>query len=116
MGKWLYNGIIIVLLLIVLWRSWQQPKLGVVDVNLIITKQAQMLAKAAGDRLANNKLPQVASNIKMTIHNYAKERRLLLLVKHAILSQDLPDHTNNIMAELEVNNRDSYAEQAASNN
>jgi len=44
MVKWLYNSIIVGLLLILLWHTLQQPKLGVVDVNLIVTKQAQTLA------------------------------------------------------------------------
>lgn len=118
MVKWLYNSIIVGLLLILLWHTLQQPKLGVVDVNLIVTKQAQTLAKVAGERVANNKLPQVASKIKMTIDRYAKGQRLLLLAKNVVLNQGLPDHTNKIMAELDLehNNRDSYAEQQASNN
>lgn len=87
--------VINLLLWVGLWYAW--PKIGVVDTNLLVAKEAQIIAKAYPKGVPAGKLATIASKIEDTTVNYAKKYRLLLIAKQAVCGSDLPDHTDNIL-------------------
>lgn len=80
------------------WYGNAQPKVGIVDPQVLITNQAAKIAKNyPNDMAPANKLQQIAKNLKETAADYAKEHKMLLLVKNAVWGGNLPDHTDQII-------------------
>ena len=88
------------LLLSGLWYFWSQPKIGVIDPKLLVAAQAELIAKNYPNGVPPDKLQQIAEDIKSTAINYAKKHHVLLLVKNAVWSEELCDHTDNVLTIL----------------
>lgn len=87
--------VINLLLWLGLWYAC--PKIGVVDTNLLVAKEAQIIAKAYPKGVPAAKLAKIASKIENTTVNYAKKHRLLLIAKQAVFGSQFLDYTGNIL-------------------
>jgi|GEM_PF-2341038 len=83
-----------------LWYFWSQPKIGVIDPQLLVATQAELIAKNYPNGVPPDKLQKIAEDIKSTAINYAKKHHVLLLVKNVVWSEELSDHTDNILTML----------------
>jgi hypothetical protein len=81
-------------------QFWSQPKIGVVDPEVLVAEQATKVAESYPRGVPAGKLQQIAEDIKNTTTRYAEEHRMLLLVKNAVWGGELPDHTDHILKML----------------
>jgi hypothetical protein len=107
MKKLAYNLLILAvivwlgLITVMLLRTLKQPKIGLVDAQLLITNQAQKIASLyPNDNLPPEKLLQLAEQIKSSVETHAKNNNIILLAKGAVWGGKLPDYTENIIAAL----------------
>jgi predicted RNA binding protein with dsRBD fold (UPF0201 family) len=89
-----------VLVLIGLWYCWPQQQLGVIDPQILVAEHAKKLHKSYPNGVPKAKLQQISEQIKATASNYAKQHRMLLLVKNLVWSNEITDHTDNILQML----------------
>ena len=83
-----------------LWLSQGKPKLGTVDLQVLLLEQSQNLAKTYPSGQVPPKVMQaIVESIKEIISDYGKAHKITLLVKGAVLTHDLPDYTTTF-AEL----------------
>lgn len=70
---------------------------GVVDTQVLVTRQSALLAAAYpnGD-VPSRVLQTLAENIKQVIQEYGKHHHLTLLAKGAVLSSSYPDYTETL--------------------
>jgi len=93
----LWLGLITVILLL----QHKQPKIGLVDTQLLISNQAQKIASLyPNGNLSSEKLLQLADQIKRSVETHAKANNIILLAKGAVWGSELPDYTENIIAAL----------------
>ena len=105
MKKLAYNLLILAvivwlgLITVMLLRTLKQPKIGLVDAQLLITNQAQKIASLyPNGNLPPEKLLQLAEQIKSSVETHAKNNNIILLAKGAVWGGKLPDYTENIIA------------------
>ncbi len=107
MKKLAYNLLILAvivwlgLITVMLLRTLKQPKIGLVDAQLLITNQAQKIASLyPNGNLPPEKLLQLAEQIKSSVETHAKNNNIILLAKGAVWGGKLLDYTENIIAAL----------------
>lgn len=100
MNQRAYNVFILLMLIILgMMQFYMQPKIGVFDANLVIKSYAKSTAinKYQEDKL----LLKTADDLKSIINNYAKKHKVLLFRKGTLWSNEILDHTSNILKMLE---------------
>jgi hypothetical protein len=76
-------------------------KFGTVDMHALILEQSQSLAKAyPTGQVPPRIMQQVVEDIKGVIERYGQDQKLTLLAKGAVLSFDVPEHTEIVKAIL----------------
>ena len=107
MKKLTYNFLILTTILwlglitVMLLRTLKQPKIGVVDAQLLISNQAKKIAELyPNGNLPPEKLLQLVDQIKSSVETHAKDNNIILLAKGALWGGKLPDYTENIIALL----------------
>mgnify|MGYP000028096641 FL=1 len=88
------------LVAVCLWLSQGKPKLGTVDLQVLLLEQSQNLAKTYPSGQVPPKVMQaIVESIKEIISDYGKAHKVTLLAKGAVITNNLPDYTA-IFAEL----------------
>ena len=107
MKKLAYNFLILAVMLwlwlitVMLLRTLKQPKIGLVDAQLLIANQAKKIASLyPNGNLPPEKLLQLAEQIKSSVETHATDHNIILLAKGAVWGGTLPDYTENIIAAL----------------
>ena len=107
MKKTAYNFLLLAaivwlgLITVMLLRTLKQPKIGLVDAQLLIANQAQKAASLyPNGNLPPEKLLHLADQIKSSVDTHAKDHNIILLAKGAVWGGKLPDYTENIIAAL----------------
>jgi len=82
------------------------PRLAVVDMQALIAKSSQRLAKTAShkasgkaSRVSSPQIRQAGEQLKEILENFATRRHLILLAKGAVMGGNIPDYTTEIMEE-----------------
>lgn len=83
------------------------PRLAVVDMQALIAKQSQHLAKTSSNKalgkgsakISRHKIQEAGEQLKETLEAFAVKHHLILLAKGAVMGGDLPDYTNAIVEE-----------------
>jgi len=97
-----------------LYMGWicssKPPQLAVVDMQVLISKRSQQLAKAlvSETRASSARVPstQVSSvreagdRLKEDLKTFATMHNLILLAKGSVVGSDLPDKTEEILAQM----------------
>lgn len=99
---WIVSGVLSVIAvgLITLVFIKDRASFGIVDTQVLITRQSALLATAYPNGAVPLKVLQaLADNIKQVIQEYGKHHQLTLLAKGAVLSSNYPDYTE-ILQEL----------------
>jgi hypothetical protein len=75
------------------------PRLAVVDMQALIAKGSQHLAKGTTSKISGHQIQQAGEQLKETLEAFAAKHRLILLSKVTVMGGDLPDYTAEIMEE-----------------
>ena len=82
------------------------PRLAVVDMQALIAKGSQHLAKSSSkkvpdeaSKVSSHQIQKAGEQLKETLETFATKHHLILLIKGAVMGGDLPDYTNAIMEE-----------------
>lgn len=77
-------------------------KFGTIDLPKIITFEAQKLASIyPKGEVPSEKLRGLIDSIQGNIQRIALDKKIILLVKSAVLSGNVPDYTDSFIKELE---------------
>jgi|GEM_PF-3342467 len=80
------------------------PRLAVVDMQALISKGSQHLAKtssikalAKAAKVSSHQIQEMSEQLKETLEDFAAQHHLILLAKGAVMGGNLPDYTEEIM-------------------
>ena len=88
------------------WDLFKSPhRLAVVDMQALIAKGSQHLAKTSPNKalgkgsakVSNHQIQEMGEQLKETLEAFATKNRLILLSKGTVMGGDLPDYTAEIM-------------------
>lgn len=86
----------------------KEPSLAVVDMQALISKKSQQLAKGilsnnTAQQIPKNTVPvrEAATQLKGDLNTFATNHNLILLSKAAVVGGDIPDKTEEILAMIE---------------
>ena len=100
MNQRAYNVFILLMLLILgMMQFYMQPKIGIFDANLIVKAYAKSIAMNKYQE--KDLLAKTADDLKSIMNNYAKKHKVLLFKKGTVWSNEILDHTSNILKMLE---------------
>lgn len=106
--KWIYVISIVFIIvffisiIVILVPMTRTDKIGTIDIQKIITHEAQKLATIypKGD-VPTDKLHGLIDTIRDNIQKVAQDKKIIFLAKGAVLSGNVPDYTDNFINELE---------------
>ncbi len=97
--------ILLILLLVILstnlWQVLNKETLGTVDIQQIISSQAETLAISyPKGNVPEVRLQQLIDHLQKTLETYAQKNRLTLFPKGLVLSGIIPDYTATFLEQL----------------
>jgi hypothetical protein len=92
-----FNTILLVVSFLALFISYKNRplKIGVVDLNFIISMRSQELAK---QKASSQKIKNEVQKIKKMILNFGEKNHLLLFAKGSIFKHNIKDYTDEILS------------------
>ena len=82
------------------------PRLAVVDMQALIAKGSQHLAKTSpnkalgkASKVSSHQIQEAGEQLKETLEAFATKHHLILLTKGAVMGGNLPDYTEEVMEE-----------------
>lgn len=92
----------LILLMIGFFGFKKPDRLGIIDVQKIISYQAKKLAEIyPKGEVPPEKLRALIGSIQSSIQKLAENNRIILLSSTVVLSGAVPDYTESLMKELE---------------
>jgi hypothetical protein len=83
-------------------KSSHQPSLAIVDMQELVSKKSQQLAlKLTGIGINDISLQESAKQLKEDLQTFATANNLVLLAKGTVVSGDVPDKTEEILAMMD---------------
>lgn len=82
------------------------PRLAVVDLQALVSKGSQHLAKASSNKMlgkaakiSRHQIQELSEQLKEILEDFAAQHHLILLAKGAVMGGNLPDYTEEIMGD-----------------
>ena len=89
---------------LMIWWAPKAPTLGVVDMRLLISQRAQVIARP-GVTLTTYQIKDLSQHLRDDLNDLARENGVILLTKGVVAAGELPDYTDAALSLSEEGER-----------